>query len=83
MFKLYHNKLEKKIEISKVKDKEWFFLEKQCKENDIVKYNNCFFLSNNRKELNKLAEEIKQNWIEEYKRLLEQYQNMEIKRKYG
>lgn len=82
MFKLYHNKAEKKIEISKVKDGEWFFLEKQCKEDDIVKYNNCFFLSNNRKKLNELAKELKADWIKEYKALLEQYQNMEIKRKY-
>ncbi len=82
MFKLYHNKAEKKIEISKVKDREWFFLEKQCKEDEIVRYNDCFFLSNNRKVLNKLAEELKKNWIEEYKVLFEQYKNMEITKKY-
>lgn len=82
MFKLYHNKAEKKIEISKVKDREWFFLEKQCKEDDIVKYNDCFFLSNSRKELNKLAEELKADWINEYQVLLKQYQNMKIQRKY-
>lgn len=82
MFSLYHNKKGIEIKIEKVKDYKKWFLELPCKGNEILEYNSCYYISNDRKALNELAKEIKENWIKEHEELLKKYQNMEVKRKY-
>lgn len=82
MFSLYHNKKEIEIRIEKVKDYKKWFLELSCNENEVVRYNDCYYVSNSRKALNDLAKKIKEDWIKEHEELLKKYQNMEILRKY-
>ena len=83
MYKLYHNKNGLEIEISKVKDFQKWFLEIPCTGNEVVRYNDCYYVSNNRKALNELAKKMKEEWIKDKETLLEQYSNMEIKKKYS
>lgn len=46
---------------------------------DVVQYNNCYFVCTKRKLLIKKSIEIKQAWIDEIKELLVKYENIEIK----
>lgn len=83
MYKLYHNKNGMELEISKVKANQRWFLELSCNDDEIVRYNDCYYVSKSRKPLNELAKKIKTEWIKEAEGLLEKYRNMEIKKSYS
>lgn len=83
MYKLYYDKNGMEIEVSKVKNFQKWFLKISCNGDEIVKYNDCYYVSKSRKALNELAKEIKAEWIKEIEQLLERYRNMEIKKSYS
>lgn len=83
MYKLYHNKNGRELEVSKVKENQKWFLGLSCNDNEIVRYNDCYYVSKSRKALNELAKQIRAEWIKEAEEVLEKYRKMEIKRSYS
>ena len=79
MYELYHSRREKKLEIKPSKNKPF---KDDCAIDEVVEYNDYFYLCSDRKLLKKKAEEIKNEWIAEAEKELEQLKEIKIKSKY-
>lgn len=78
MFQLFHNKDKFIITISPMT----VYGENYVVSNEVRKFNENYYVSDNRQILQEYAKELQQEWIKEYKTKLTLAQNMKIKNKY-
>lgn len=78
MFQLFHDKDKCIITISPMT----VYGEKYIVSNEVGIFNDNYYVSDDRKILQKFAKELQQEWIKEYKTKLNLAQNMKIKNKY-
>ncbi|OHD20794.1 MAG: hypothetical protein A2Y34_07120 [Spirochaetes bacterium GWC1_27_15] len=76
MYQLYQNKNDAIIKIQKLSK---VFQDKESRITDeIMIFNDVYSFCKDRKKLKQKAEEIKQEWVNEAKALLEKYENIKI-----
>lgn len=80
MFSLYHNREKHELVIKPAKLNQLMII--LDKPEEVVYYNYCFFVSNNRKALKKKADEMKNTWVTELEEELKAIKAMKITTKY-
>lgn len=78
MFQLFHDRDKFIITISPMT----VYGENYIVSNEVIRFNDNYYVSDNRKILQDFAKELQQEWIEEYEMKLILAQNMKIKNKY-
>ncbi|WP_097026160.1 hypothetical protein [Clostridium peptidivorans] len=79
MFQLYFNKKKKELKIAPLKN---LMIDKSKITNEVTRFNDCYFVSLNRKALKDKANAIKEEWIKEVEEELNQFKNLKIQVKY-
>lgn len=76
---LYHNK--EKMEITIIKNPNCAINSNDVTD-EVIYFNNCYYVSTNRKALMAKAENLREEWIDEAKEVLNKLLSMVIKRKH-
>lgn len=79
MYKLYFSRKDLKIELSPIKNNE---LMVSRVPDEIVRYNDCYYVCSDRKKLRDKANEIREKWIREVEEELGWLKDLKIKNKY-
>lgn len=78
-FSLYFNKRDKKLIIETITPSNFMYA--RCT-NKVTKFNDCYFICNDRKLLRDKANEIKNTWVEEAEKDLNYLKELKIRTKY-
>lgn len=76
MFSLYIDKEKMELVVGKINNLT------DIVTNEIVKFNSCYYIGPDRKELKKYAENMKLEWLKEAEDRVENLKNLKIKNKY-
>lgn len=79
MYKLYFSKRDFVLKIEPIGG---LMVKENQVTDEAIKFNDFFYVCNNRKILREKAKEIKERWIKETEENLSKFKNMEIKNKY-
>lgn len=74
MYTLYHDKLKLEIKLTNAKKT----LQNLNYTDDVTEYNDCYFISKNKKKLKEFGEKIKNNWIIELEEKLNKLKETEL-----